>query len=229
MIIGERKPLEEIFDRTASFKKILVLGCETCVAVCLAGGKKEAEETASSISLHRKEESKPVEIKADSIQRQCEYEFVDEIADLVKDYDVVLSMACGVGVQTLAEKLPDKFVLPGLNTQFLGLPLEQGVWMENCQACGNCVLDMTYGICPITRCSKSILNGPCGGSSEGLCEISTQDNEIACGWHLIYERLKALGKQEYMNEVVPLKDWSSSFHGGPRKIVREDVKIVRGE
>ena len=226
MIIGERKPLEELFDRTSPFKKILVLGCETCIAVCLAGGRKEAEETASAISLHRKEQNQPVEIKADSIQRQCEYEFVDEIADLVKDYDVVLSMACGVGIQTIAEKYPEKFVLPGVNTQYLGLPLEQGAWMENCQACGDCVLDMTYGICPITRCSKSMLNGPCGGSSEGICEVS---EKTECGWHLIYERLKALGRLDKMNEYRPPKNWRTSFHGGPRKTEKEDVKIVRGE
>ena len=228
MIIGERKPLEEVFDRTSSFNKILVLGCEACVAVCLAGGKKEAEETAEAISLHRKKENQPVEVKAESVQRQCEYEFIDEFKDLMKDYDVVLSLACGVGAQTMVDRYPEKIVLPGLNTTFLGYPLEQGVWMENCQACGDCVLDKTHGICPITRCTKSMLNGPCGGSSEGMCEISG-DIEIECGWHLIHERLKALGKLDYMEEVEPPKNWSTSFHGGPRKIVREDVKIVRGE
>lgn len=229
MIIGERKPLEEIFDRTAPFKKIYVLGCETCIAVCLAGGNKEAQETAAAISLHRKEQNKPLEIKAGSIQRQCEYEFVEEIADEIADYEVVLSLACGVGVQTIAEKYPEKFVLPGVNTKFMGLPTEQGAWMENCKACGNCVLDVTYGICPITRCSKSILNGPCGGSANGLCEISTKEKEIECAWHLIYERLKSLGKLDKMNEYRPPKDWSTGFHGGPGKLVKEDVKIVRGE
>lgn len=229
MIIGERKPLEEIFDRIAPFKKIYVLGCETCIAVCLAGGNKEAQETAAAISLYRKEQNQSLEIKAGSIQRQCEYEFVEEIADEIKDYELVLSMACGVGVQTIAEKYPEKFVLPGVNTKFLGLPTEQGVWMENCQACGDCFLDISYGICPITRCSKSMLNGPCGGSSEGVCELSTKDVEIQCGWHLIYERLKNLGKLEKMHEYRGPKDWRASFHGGARKLVKEDVKIVRGE
>ncbi|RQD78280.1 MAG: hypothetical protein D5R97_00625 [Candidatus Syntrophonatronum acetioxidans] len=229
MIIGERKPLEEVFSETASFNKILVLGCETCVAVCLAGGRKEAEETAEAISLHRKKENKPVEVKAESIQRQCEYEFIEEIQDLMKEYDVVLSLACGVGVQTMTYKCPDTITLPGLNTKFMGYPLEQGVWLENCQGCGDCVLDITAGICPITRCSKSILNGPCGGSSEGLCEISTKEKEIECGWHLIYERLKELGKADNMMKLQPYKNWSVAFDGGPGKIVREDVKIVQGE
>lgn len=226
MIIGERKPLEEVFNRTDSFKKICVLGCETCVAVCLAGGDKEAQETAEAIKMHREQTNNPVEIKASSIQRQCEYEFIDEVMEELKEYDVILSLACGVGVQTMATKVPEMFILPGLNTSFLGYPLEQGVWMENCQACGDCVLDRTYGICPVTRCSKSMMNGPCGGSSEGICEVS-KDTE--CGWALIYDRLKALGKLEYMDEIIPPKNWSTSFSGGPRKIVREDVKIVRGE
>lgn len=226
MIIGKRKPLEELFNRTDSFKKICVLGCETCVAVCLAGGLKEAEETASAMKMHRSKENKSGEITARSIQRQCEYEFIDEVMEDMKQYDLILSMACGVGVQTMAEKFPELCILPGLNTTFLGYPTQQGNWMENCQACGDCLLDISFGICPITRCSKSMLNGPCGGSAEGICEVS-KDTE--CGWHLIYDRLKKLGRLDQMHVLRDYKDWSSSFHGGPRKIAREDVNIVRGE
>lgn len=222
MITGERKPLETIIEIVEPFKKICVLGCATCVAVCLAGGEKEAQETATALSLHRKKENKDADITTKTIQRQCEYEFIDEIVDELKEYDLVLSLACGVGVQTIAEKLPDNFVAPGLNTKFMGLPIEQGVWTENCLGCGDCVLDRTYGICPVTRCTKSMLNGPCGGSQDGKCEIS---KETECGWHLIFERLQKLGKPELMDEIRPPKDWSTSHHGGPRKTVREDVKL----
>ena len=226
MIVAERKPLSEIMEILAPYQNICVLGCGTCVTVCLAGGQKEAEETASAISIHRKKEGKDVNVEAFTIERQCEYEYVDEVLERLKGYDAILSLACGVGVQTMVTHEPELLVFPGLNTQFMGYPLEQGVWTENCLGCGNCVLHLTQGICPITRCSKSILNGPCGGSQDGKCEIST---DVDCAWHLIYERLEKMNKLSTLQEIQPPKDWSTSHHGGPRTIVREDVRIDSGE
>jgi ferredoxin len=222
VIVGERKPLEEIFQNLKPFKKVCVLGCGTCVTVCLSGGEKEAQETAAALTLHRKKTGEDVEVSTKTILRQCEYEYIDEIMAELKESDVILSLACGVGVQTLVDKLPEKIVLPGLNTTFFGYPVEQGVWLENCLGCGNCVLDKTQGICPITRCTKSMLNGPCGGSADGKCEI---DKELDCGWNLIYDRLQKLGQLDAMTAIQPPKDWSSSHHGGPRKMVREDVRL----
>ena len=112
-------------------------------------------------------------------------------------------------------------VVPAVNTTFLGAALEQGVWAERCQGCGDCVLEITGGICPIARCSKSLLNGPCGGSSEGKCEI---DPEVDCGWQLIYDRLSALGKLENLNRMLPARDWSTSRDGGPRRRVVEELR-----
>jgi hypothetical protein len=157
-----------------------------------------------------------------TVQRQCEGEYIDPLADRLEDYDAVLSLGCGIGVPTLAERVPDKRVLPGLNTTFLGLPTEQGVWEERCQACGNCVLDQTGGICPIARCSKQLLNGPCGGSQDGVCEI---DPEVACAWQLIWERMSALGLIDQLMELQPAKDWSTSRDGGPRRIIRDDLRL----
>ncbi len=131
-------------------------------------------------------------------------------------------LACGVGPQTIVEFYPDTIVLPGLNTTFYGMPKEQGFFVEFCGGCGNCVLDKTAGICPIVRCSKSMLNGPCGGSQDGKCEVN---KEIDCGWQLIYDRLKAQGRLDAMDEVLPPKDWTPARHGGPRKMVREDLMI----
>ena len=226
MIIAERKPLEQIFEMLAPYKRVCVLGCGTCVTVCMAGGQKEAAELAALIEMHGKKEKRDLSAEAFTIERQCEFEFIDQVADRLKSYDVVLSLACGVGVQTLVERLPELLVLPGLNTKSMGYPVEQGVWVERCLGCGDCVLHLTQGICPITRCAKSLLNGPCGGSAEGKCEIG---KETDCAWHLIHDRLKRLGRLSVLAEIQPPKDWSSSHHGGPRTIVREDVKIDRGE
>ena len=200
MIVGERKPLAEIAEMLEPFRKICVLGCGTCVTVCLSGGEKEAAETAAALSLLRQKEGKDVEIFTHTLLRQCEYEYIDDFSKNMPECDAILSLACGVGVQTMTARLPDKIILPGLNTQFMGYPLEQGVWSENCLGCGDCVLDLTLGICPITRCSKSMLNGPCGGSQNGKCEV---DDSIDCAWHLIYERLSKMGMVDRMDIQPP--------------------------
>jgi hypothetical protein len=132
-------------------------------------------------------------------------------------------MACGVGVQFASEVFPGKRVVPALNTRFYGANLEMGVWAERCAGCGSCVLEKFGGICPIARCSKSLLNGPCGGSQNGKCEVDPQN--IDCGWQLIYDRMKSLGMLDRLEENQPVKDWSAGRDGGPGKIVREDVKL----
>jgi ferredoxin len=222
MIIGEQKLLDEIKEMIADYQTVLILGCGTCVTVCFAGGEKEVGILASSLRMATGLEGENKELLEATVQRQCEYEYNEEVADLVRKADAVLSLACGIGVQTMNEQFPETITLPGLNTTFLGQPTEQGVWDERCQACGNCILDITAGICPIARCSKSLLNGPCGGSADSKCEI---DSEIDCAWQLIYDRLLALDKLELLMEIQPAKDWSTSRDGGPRKIVREDLRL----
>jgi ferredoxin len=222
MIIAEQKTLDEIKTILAPYRRILILGCGTCVTVCFAGGEKEVGILASSLRMAFQLEGQEKTILEATVQRQCEYEYNALIQDKLKDVDVVLSIACGIGVQTMNEQFPAMRTAPGLNTSFLGQPMEQGVWAERCQACGNCVLDRTGGICPIARCSKSLLNGPCGGSAKGKCEIS---KDVDCAWQLIYDRLKSLDMLNLMEEITPEKDWRTSRDGGPRKIVREDLKL----
>jgi ferredoxin len=222
MIVAQQKDFDEIKEMIRGYKRLLVLGCQTCVAVCFAGGKHEVEILASMIRIDRKMAEQDVEITEDTIVRQCDFEFIDPIKDQVADSDAVLSLACGVGVQTLAERFPDKVILPGLNTGFMGMTEKMGVWSERCAGCGNCILDKTGGLCPIARCSKGLLNGPCGGSVDGKCEISP---DVDCVWQLIIDRLKKLNRLESLEEILPVKDWGVSGHGGPRKIVREDLTI----
>lgn len=222
MIVAERKPLSEIVNAVAPFAKVLVLGCGECVTVCMAGGDKEAKETAAAISIARKKAGKPVAVKTQTVERQCEFEYLESARSLVEDADVVISLACGVGIQAMNTHYSEMQTLPGVNTTFMGLPSQQGVWVENCLGCGKCVLGETVGICPIARCSKSMLNGPCGGSQDGKCEVS---KETECGWHLIVERLMKFDKLSALEEVKPPKEWATSHSGGPRKMVREDVKL----
>lgn len=222
MIVGQRKPIQEIIGMLKGIKNILILGCGGCATVCSAGGEKEVEILASIIRIDRKKKGEPVETVKKTLARQCDTEYLEELKDEVDKYDAVLSMGCGVGVNFLADMYPKTIILPALNTSFMGVSEEQGVWSERCAGCGNCILDKTGGLCPVARCSKRLLNGPCGGSQNGRCEINP---DIACVWQLIYDRLKGLNQLEKLQEIFPMKDWSSSLHGGPRKIVREDLTL----
>lgn len=226
MIIAEQKSLEELKTLVSDAQKVLVVGCGTCVTVCFAGGAREAAIVSSSLRMASKLDGDKKTITDFTVQRQCEWEYLDQIAEQVAEADVVLSLGCGIGVQAIAEHFPQTWVVPGLNTTFLGIPLEQGVWAERCAACGDCVLGLTGGICPIARCSKSLLNGPCGGSENGHCEISPDTD---CAWQLIYDRLNSMGKLHLLQEIQPPKNWRTSRDGGPRRIVREDLRLAAEE
>ena len=230
MITANRKPFGEIKESVKNYEKIMVLGCETCVAICQAGGRKEVEILASELRLTFGSEGEKVEVNEEAVTRQCDDEFMDDpvLIEKVQAADVVISMACGVGVQhataffnRVITDSPTRIV-PALNTTFMGANIGVGVWEERCVGCGDCVLEKTGDICPVTRCAKSLLNGPCGGSSNGSCEIN-KDTE--CAWHLIVERLKALDELDRIKPVEMYKDWRSSHDGGPRKIVREDMRL----
>jgi len=224
MITAERKPFEEIYECAKRHKRVLLLGCGTCVTVCMAGGEKEVGILALQIRLAARERGDEITIDEHTITRQCDAEFFDEtMARKAAEVDAIISMGCGVGVQFCSERFPDKIVYPAVNTKFYGATVEQGVWSERCAGCGECVVAMFGGVCPIARCSKSLLNGPCGGSSEGMCEVDPEHTQ--CAWQLIYDRMEKLGRLDELEEVQPLKDWSHHRDGGPRTIVREDVKL----
>lgn len=208
MIIAEKKPLNEIkaslFDR---YQRILVAGCKGCVAVCLAGGEKETNLLTAELTMAAKAERREMTFEKTMMDRQCDMEFLEEIESDIDRYDAVLSLACGAGVQFMAEKYPAKPVVPAVNTTFIGVNRAMGVYEERCRACGTCVLDATAGICPVTMCSKSIYNGPCGGTNGTSCEI---DSQQPCAWHMIYTRLSEQGRLENMREVKPATEWANT-------------------
>ena len=214
MIIGERKPIPEILTMLGASKKVLVLGCGTCVTVCLSGGDQEAQEMAALVRI------KGYDTKSLTVERQCELEFINPLRESIQSVDTVVSLACGIGVQALFDLYPEKNIFPGLNTTFMGMPVKQGYWEERCLGCGNCIVHLFGGTCPITRCAKSLLNGPCGGSKEGKCEVKPDRD---CAWQLIYDRLKKLNHLDWLLSIQPPKDWSTSRYGGQRKMIREDI------
>ena len=223
MIIAEQKPLDEIRRMIAPYGKVLILGCGTCVTVCDAGGEREVSFLHNALRLAQaKSEDEPHTFSEYTLKRQCDPEFLDLLTDRVTDVDVVLSLGCGIGVQAIAERLPDTPVLPGVNTSFMGMTKESGIWDERCAACGECRLEDTAGICPITRCTKGILNGPCAGVKNDKCEANT---EIDCAWVLIYRRLERLQQLEKMRRYYPLRN----FRAIPRpKRITHKISIEVG-
>ena len=220
MIVADRKPLDEILEMIKDYNNIMIVGCKGCVTVCNVGGSKEVGILASTLKIARNKEGRPLEIEEKTLERQCDPEYVDQLKDVLDSYDAIISMACGVGPQFLSERYPQKRFLPAVNTTFFGGAVQHGTWVERCAGCGTCVIHYFDGMCPIARCSKSLLNGPCGGSAGGKCEIS---KDVDCIWDMIVRKKMEQGRLDELLEFRPAKDWITARDGGPRKSVREEL------
>ncbi len=218
MVKGKRKPLEEIKNVLQPYNKILNVGCGGCVSVCLAGGQKEVELLNAELTSSFKSDNTPKTIDVFTVERQCNTQFLQALDDIIDDYDCVISMACGAGVQYTAERFSNKPVFPAINTAAIGIDREIGVYEERCRACGECVLAYTGGICPVTRCAKGIFNGPCGGTNKGKCEIS---KDIPCAWQEIFERLNAQNRLDDILKVQQPMAWQNQTQ---RTIVQDAYK-----
>ena len=219
MIVAERKPFEEIKEMVKGYRKILNVGCGGCTSICLSGGQKEVDLLNGELRDAFKANPAPLRIDGFTIERQCNGDFYSDLDEMVPAYDAVLSMACGAGVQFLAERYPERPTFPALNTLFVGADRDIGWYEENCRSCGDCVLGEMGGICPVTRCAKSILNGPCGGTSlDGKCEVS---KDTPCAWYEIYDRLKKQNRLENILTVKPAREWRNQTR---KSLVQEAFK-----
>jgi ferredoxin len=218
MIVAKRKPFDEIKEMIQPYKKVLNVGCGTCVAVCLVGGEKEVAVLSAEIEMARKLDDNPIQIDGYTVERQCDREYLAELDEKVDAYDALISMACGVGVQFLAERFPEKPVFPAVDTSGLAVNQAAGWYEERCRSCSSCVLGWTGGICPVTMCAKGLYNGPCGGTNKGSCEIN---KEQPCAWYMIYERLSKQGRLENIMRVHPVNDWRDQV---PRTLIQPGYK-----
>lgn len=217
MIITEQKPFEEIIGFLERSNAVFICGCSECATLCKTGGEEEVKQMKKRLEEAGKKVPGWVVLDPACHILENKKHFRENKAQLAKA-DSILVLACGNGVQAVSESI-DKIVYPGVNTLFLGDIIRFGQFEERCQLCGECLLEKTGGICPISRCSKSLLNGPCGGSENGKCEI---DPDIDCAWQLIIDRLSKRGELDRLKEIIPAKDWSTSRDGGPRKLnIRE--------
>ena len=220
MIVADRKPIEEILGMVEDCKKILLVGCKGCVTVCNVGGLKEVEILAATMKIARKKTGSPLDVAEHVLERQCDTEYVAQLGEEVNTYDAVISMACGVGPQFLSEMYKEQTFYPAVNTTFFGGATQHGVWEERCAGCGTCGIHNFGGLCPVARCAKSLLHGPCGGSSAGVCEVH-KDTE--CIWDSIVRKKMEAGELEDLLGVKGLKDWQTARDGGPRRSIREEL------
>ena len=203
MIVVKQKQIDEITEMISQHRRVLIVGCDTCAAVALAGGEKEVSTLGELLKMATSRAGSTVEFSGSVIKRQCEPEFVDELH--LEGCDAILSLGCGAGVALLATN-NDVPVYPGVDTLFVGSAVGLAHWRAECSACGSCVLGETAGICPVTRCPKGIMNGPCGGVDDGTCELGDRP----CAWVEIYDRLESLGSGEDFEATLDPKDNSAA-------------------
>ena len=218
--ITKQKPWEEIVEMLNGVEKVYLTGCGTCATMCLTGGKSQVMEMKDKLEAAGKQVTgwMIIPTTCDELTKYA----LEENAEDITAADGILAMTCAFGVQTLT-LYTDKLVYPALNTLFIGIEDSPGHFIEVCMQCGDCVLGKSAGLCPLVRCSKSLLNGPCGGSTEGKCEISP---DIPCVWQGIVDRLQAIRRLDILEEIVPIHDWSVSNAGGPRRLALETICAV---
>ena len=211
MIITAQKPLDEILDFLSPYRAILIAGCDGCTQP--PRGLREAKTLAQLLELGAKLRGKDFNLKVTTLPKQCDsYLTLTPLQPQAEGMEAILSLACGLGVQTIAQVLPDFPVFPAQNTLFIGSEIrEDSILEERCAACGDCMLALTGGICPIARCAKSLLNGPCGGSQYGKCEI---DPEKDCAWDLIIKRLEKMGRLSELEAIHPPRNFAQVARPG---------------
>lgn len=224
MIVVKPKSFEEIRSTLQGYKRILIVGCDGCAGIYETGGLKQAEILKERLELAQEiKGDRKISVRALTVLRQCDDDVVaNSLREAVGEADAILSLGCGVGVQTIADAFEDKPVFPGNNTEFIGMmDRSQEKLFERCHACGDCVLDQFGGICPITRCAKGLLNGPCGGQVKGKCEVGRYTND--CAWVLIWKRLKQRGKLDQYTKFRPFRTRQHS----PREL-KLAITITKG-
>lgn len=209
MIATKQKPFEEILESLEGEKKIFIVGCGDCASLCHTGGEEEVWEMEEKLVAEGKEVVGTVVIDVACHTLKVRSVF-NELKEQIKQADGLLILACGAGVQSAAQVI-DKTVHPGLDSLFLANIRRHGEFMERCSMCGQCMLDLTRGICPVTRCAKGLINGPCGGAKDGKCEVDSQRD---CCWVQIYERLKERGELDRLRCYQSPKDFQRTVKPG---------------
>ncbi len=203
--ITSQKPFEEITGYLEKFDRIFIIGCGNCTTMMKTGGVEEVAEMSAQL-----QDSGKMVTGNMVLPTACD-DMTDAVmkehAQAIEIADCLLVMSCSLGVQKVASYI-EKPVVPGVDTLFIGVEDIPGVFKEVCDQCGQCIIGETAGICPITACHKGLVNGPCGGTNNGMCEV---DPESPCAWTLIYQRLERLGQLDLMKKYHPPRNHQSTL------------------
>ena len=198
--ITRQKPLEEIEQQLEGLERIYLLGCGTCATLTRTGGKDQVLDMRERLQGRGKMITgwTVIPTACDEMTGTA----LIENNGAIHSADCLLIMSCALGVQKAGSYI-EKPVIPALDTLFIGVEETPGYFHEACDQCGHCVIGYTAGICPVTACHKGLLNGPCGGTNNGKCEI---DKDKDCAWTLIYRRLQSQGRLDVMKRYQPIKN-----------------------
>ncbi len=222
MIITKKKDIDDVVESLGGNKEVYLIGCGSCAEQCKTGGAAEIKAMAGALTERGFKVTGGSVIDETCYRQLVLKEFRKEEA--LKDSESILVLACGAGVKTVSEAAPDKTpVLAALDSLFLASVERYGRFFEGCSLCGECLLSDTAGICPHTECPKGLLNGPCGGVADGMCEV---DTEQPCAWVMIYKKLKAQDRLHLLKKVRPLKD--NSGGKGPRSVLLRNPRGTTG-
>ncbi len=217
MIITQKKDRKQLLENIRDYKSFFLLGCSECATLCGTGGEPELKEMKEILESEGKKVTGTFVAKTGCQVLGTKVELKKNFKTEVEDADCILVMSCGAGTQSAVELFKDKPVYPTNDSLFLGNMTRMQMFDERCSLCGECILDRTGGICPVTACPKGLLNGPCGGTNEGKCEVSP---DIECAWVRIYNRLKQINRIDDMKKISEPKNWSA--HRRPMSLnVRE--------
>jgi ferredoxin len=219
MIVTKKREFNELMENIKNYKSVFLLGCSECAALCGTGGEPEVKDMKDVLESQGKEVTGTFVAKSGCQVLGTKVE-LKPFKDAIEKADCIIVMSCGAGTQTAVELYENKPVFPANDSLFLANMTRLKVFDERCSLCGKCILDKTGGICPITRCAKGLLNGPCGGSQGGFCEVS---KDTPCAWQQIYARLKKLNQLAVLKESSQPK--TKSVH--PRKLLREDLRLKK--
>ncbi len=210
MIVTKKRDFEELMENVKNYRNFFLIGCSECATLCGTGGEPELKAMKEALEAEGKSVTGTFVAKTGCQVLGTKVE-LKPFKEAMDKTDCIIVMSCGAGTQTAVELYEDKPVYPANDSMFLGNMTRLKVFDERCSLCGECILDKTGGICPITRCAKSLLNGPCGGSQDGKCEISPS---LPCAWDLIINRLSKIGCLYLLEEIMPPKNWEPSYNSG---------------
>ena len=207
MIVTRKKDRERLLENVKDYGSFFLLGCAECATLCGTGGEEQLAEMKALLEAHGKKVQGTFAAKAGCQVLGTRLE-LKPFKDAIAASDCIIVMSCGAGTQSAVELFGDKAVYPANDSLFLGNMTRMQAFDERCSLCGECILDRTGGICPVTACPKGILNGPCGGTRDGRCEI---DPDIECAWVRIYNRMEKINRlEQFRSSTIGPKDWSAS-------------------